>query len=144
MNDRITTTAPDFSETCYPSRGEKIGPAWRAVWDELHLIDEATGADLADLMCDLTGITRATALGLLTEACAAGWIYSRRSSRYATRATTSYRLTWAARRLERGTDAVDAAQSLQDATAGTGTPGSSVCGSSADRGTGNRYGSAHA
>lgn len=97
---RANAAAPDFSEAPYPSRGEKLGPAWQAVWDELHVAHEACGSDLAELMCDAApGLTRRAALVLLEEACAAGWVYGRRA-RGAYRTATWYRLTWAARRIE--------------------------------------------
>lgn len=92
--------APDFTDTGYPSGGVKLTPAWQAVWDALHTTDEMTGADLVALMVAESDIAASTGYTLLTEACAAGWIYGRRPHRTAGRSRWLYRLTYAARRLE--------------------------------------------
>lgn len=45
----ITEDAPDFGPVAgYPSRGERIGPAWRRVWRELADGEWHLGADLAE------------------------------------------------------------------------------------------------
>ena len=88
--------APDFDERPYPSAGVKIGPAWQAAWEALHVTDR-DGWELVEVMrAAAPGLTERGALDLLDEACRAGWVYRQRT---VPRIRSAYRLTYAARRL---------------------------------------------
>lgn len=104
----MTTRAPDFRSdpNPYPSLGPRLLAAWQAAWDELLAADPdgLGGANLADLMCAAADppIARATALGLLSDACAAGWLHVPRVHRRRVRTRSVYRLTYAARLVAAG------------------------------------------
>jgi len=63
--------APDFGRSGYPSRGELIGPAWQAMWDDLAE-DRWTFADVAISGGCAAGVQPKTALNLLRSARRAG------------------------------------------------------------------------
>lgn len=92
--------APDFDDHPYPSAGAKIGPAWRAAWSALHATAELDGWELSDRMrAAAPGLTERSALELLDDACRAGWLHRQRARSGDSRARSTYRLTYAARRL---------------------------------------------
>jgi hypothetical protein len=65
------STAPDIARN-YPSRGERIGPAWQVVWDSMAAGDWLKGADVAHAVAEATGLMPATIKGLLAQAASAG------------------------------------------------------------------------
>jgi uncharacterized pyridoxal phosphate-containing UPF0001 family protein len=52
------TSAPDFDQYGYPNGGAKTGPAWRAAWDLLGQLGEATAAELVPTMMVVSGLDR--------------------------------------------------------------------------------------
>jgi hypothetical protein len=65
------STAPDIARN-YPSRGERIGPAWQIVWDSMAPGDWFKGADIAHTVAGATGLAVATIKNLLAQAATAG------------------------------------------------------------------------
>jgi len=69
-------TAPDLSPG-YPSNGAKLGPAWRATWDQLDKASRTQdpfldGRDLAAEVAPDYGLAPATLVALLSRAAKAG------------------------------------------------------------------------
>jgi hypothetical protein len=140
MIKATVSPAPDFrgEPHPYPSQGPRLSVAWQAVWDELHAADDdgLGGEDLIDLMtlASEPPITRDTALNLLGEACAAGWLYAHRSNRRLTRARATYRLTYAARLVSAGhLEPETASECPAERPGGPTMPGDPVAALSASR-----------
>lgn len=90
----MTNIAPDFNPG-YPSRGERIGPAWQKIWDAISDGLWFFGTDLAHGMAPTLKIEPTTIKNLLRQAEAAGLLERKLVSRKfnkVTRATISYRL----------------------------------------------------
>jgi hypothetical protein len=95
---RHTTPAPDFTTEPYPSAGDRIGPAWQRVWDELHDLAEADGAYLGAIAAARVDLGSSMVNRLLREAVAAGWLRVDGDGR--ARRNRVYSLTHAARLAE--------------------------------------------
>ena len=67
----MKTEAPDFNPG-YPSRGERIGPAWKAIWKMLDTRKWVTGPDLARTLAGQFDLRPVTIRNLLREASSAG------------------------------------------------------------------------
>lgn len=70
------TTAPDLTPG-YPSKGAKLGPAWRAVWAELDKVSSTPdpfleGQELAATVAPDYGLSPNTLVALLSRAAKVG------------------------------------------------------------------------
>lgn len=63
----MKTDAPNFSRN-YPLGGERIGPAWRAMWRTLPEGGWVEGASFSHLLAGQTGLAPKTIAGLLWKA----------------------------------------------------------------------------
>jgi hypothetical protein len=67
----MDTEAPDF-KTGYPSRGERIGPAWKVIWKSLPPRGWVVGVDMARSLAESVDLHPTTIKNLLWGACRAG------------------------------------------------------------------------
>ena len=81
MTQEAIPPAPDLTEGYmegkpgYPSRGAKLGPAWRYAWTRLHEVqDWLDGRELAAEAAQRYGLKEATVAQLLTRMASAGHI----------------------------------------------------------------------
>lgn len=73
----IVDQAPDFEGNGYPGTGEKIGPAWRAMWSAMADGEWRSSVSLASVACEAAPVVTGTALNLLHSAARCGVIEKR-------------------------------------------------------------------
>lgn len=67
----MQTEAPNFNGS-YPLAGEKIGPAWRLLWERLSATEWISGNNLVHPVAGWTGLQVETLKNLLRAARSAG------------------------------------------------------------------------
>lgn len=70
----MTTHAPDISPG-YPSNGRHVGPAWRAIWQELEGVsagDYVDGTELAERHAVEGSVMASTLMGVISRAARMG------------------------------------------------------------------------
>lgn len=72
MTSNTSDQAPDFERPGYPSKGERIGPLWRDLWDKLADGYWHDDNDLADEFAPVHDCQPKTARNLLHKAYRAG------------------------------------------------------------------------